>query len=94
MPVGWPGVKASEGLQTYRTSTMAKPIHVVPYGNRWAWRREESERVSGITDTQAKATAEARLAAQRDGVELYVHRPNGQIRDRDSHGHDPYPPKG
>ncbi|HAZ0557035.1 TPA: DUF2188 domain-containing protein [Enterobacter hormaechei] len=25
---------------------------------------------------------------------LVIHRPNGQIRDSDSHGKDPYPPKG
>lgn len=73
---------------------MAKPIHVVPYGDQWAWRREGSERVSGITPTQTDAVEQARPAAQRDGVELFIHRPNGQIRDRDTHGHDPYPPQG
>ncbi|WP_141695337.1 DUF2188 domain-containing protein, partial [Klebsiella pneumoniae] len=26
--------------------------------------------------------------------ELVIHRPNGQIRDRDSYGKDPFPPKG
>jgi hypothetical protein len=25
---------------------------------------------------------------------LIVHRPDGRIRDRDSHGNDPYPPRG
>ena len=74
---------------------MAKqPIHVVPHGDQWAWRREGSDRVSRRTDSQGDAIKDARPAAQRDGVELYIHRPNGQIRDRDSHGHDPYPPPG
>jgi uncharacterized protein YdaT len=73
---------------------MPENIHVVPHGDQWAWRREGSERVSGITDTQTDAVERARPAAVRDGVELIIHRPNGQIRDRDSHGHDPYPPKG
>ncbi len=73
---------------------MAKPIHVVPRGDNWAWRREGSDRVSGITRTQTEAVQEARPAAQRDRVELLIHRPNGQIRDRDSHGNDPHPPKG
>jgi hypothetical protein len=26
--------------------------------------------------------------------ELFTHRKNGQIRDRDSYGNDPFPPKG
>lgn len=73
---------------------MAEPIHVVPHGDQWAWRREGSERVSGLAPTQGDAIDQARPAAQRDGVELYIHRPNGQIRDRDTHGHDPYPPPG
>jgi LAS superfamily LD-carboxypeptidase LdcB len=51
---------------------MPKDIHVVPYGDQWAWRREDSERVSGITDTQGDAIEQARPAAQRDGVELYI----------------------
>jgi LAS superfamily LD-carboxypeptidase LdcB len=73
---------------------MAKPIHVVPHGNGWAWRREQSERVSGLADTQAQAIDQARPAAKRDGVELLIHGRDSRIRDRDSHGHDPYPPKG
>jgi LAS superfamily LD-carboxypeptidase LdcB len=73
---------------------MAKPIHVVPHGDRWAWRREESERVSGLADTQAQAIEQARPAAQRDGVELLIHGRDSRIRERDSHGHDPYPPRG
>jgi hypothetical protein len=27
-------------------------------------------------------------------VELIIHRPDGRIRDKDSHGHDSFPPKG
>ena len=34
---------------------MAKPIHVVPHGDQWAWRREGSERVSGLTDRSFQA---------------------------------------
>lgn len=73
---------------------MAKPIHVVPHGGRWAWRRADSQRVSGITDTQSEAISQARPASEREGAELIIHRPNGRIRDRDSHGRDPHPPRG
>ena len=41
-----------------------------------------------------EAERAARKAAQRDGVELVVHRRDGRIRDKDSHGPDPYPPEG
>ena len=87
------GVKSLEGLQDTNT-IMAKDIHVVPHDDSWAWRREGASRVSGTADTQADAERTARRAAQRDGVELIVHRPDGRIRDKDSHGRDPYPPKG
>ncbi|WP_367280921.1 DUF2188 domain-containing protein, partial [uncultured Alistipes sp.] len=36
----------------------------------------------------------AREIARNQESELLIHRPNGQIRDRDSYGNDPYPPKG
>lgn len=69
-------------------------IHVVPHGDQWAWRREGSERVSGTAPTQHEAEQAARPIAQRDGVELVIHRPDGRIRDKDSHGKDAFPPRG
>lgn len=41
-----------------------------------------------------KAASEAgrKVAQQRQG-ELVIHRPNGQIRDKDSFGNDSCPPK-
>ncbi len=69
-------------------------IHVLPHDERLAYRREGSTRVSRITDTQAEAIDIAREVSQREKGELFIHRPNGQIRDRDSHGHDPRNSKG
>lgn len=71
-----------------------KNIHVVPHGNSWAYRREGSERVSKITDTQGEAVDIAREVSRNEGGELFIHRPNGKIRDRDSHGNDPVTSKG
>lgn len=71
-----------------------KSVHVVPHNGDWAVRRSGSERVSSTHQTQAQAIAAARPTAQREQTELVIHRPNGQIRDADSHGRDPYPPKG
>jgi protein-tyrosine-phosphatase len=71
-----------------------KNQHVVPHQDRWAVRSAGSDRVNSIHATQALATQTARVAAQRQGTELLIHGRNGQIRERDSYGHDLFPPKG
>lgn len=71
-----------------------KNQHVVPRGNAWAVKGEGNKRVTSIHDTQKQATDAARRIAQNQGSELVVHRPDGRIRDKDSHGGDPFPPKG
>lgn len=68
-------------------------VHVVPHGDGWATRRAGSDRVSRTYDTQTDAYAQGRRTAQRDGVEVVTHRPDGRIRDSDSFGNDPNPPK-
>jgi hypothetical protein len=73
---------------------MKKTVHVVPRDGDWAVRRGGAERDSSHHDTQADAIDAARRTAQRENSELFIHRRNGQIRERDSLGHDPYPPKG
>lgn len=67
--------------------------HVVPNEGGWAVRPAGGSRVTARTDTQAEAIRIARGISQRQGTELFVHGRNGQIRARDSHGHDPHPPK-
>jgi hypothetical protein len=73
---------------------LSKRIHVVPHGERWATQREGASRAGSLHDTQAQAQAAARNTAIRERGEVIIHRPNGQIRDADSYGHDPFPPKG
>lgn len=73
---------------------MSKRIHVVPYGDKWATRRQGSSRVGTIHRTQRAATAAARGRAIREQGEVIIHRPNGQIRDSNSYGNDPFPPRG
>jgi len=69
-------------------------VHAVPHNGSWAVRREGASRVSSTHGTQTEAAAAAREIARREHGEVFIHRPNGQIRDRDSYGHDPYPPEG
>jgi hypothetical protein len=71
-----------------------KNQHVVPHGGEWAVRGEGNERVTSIHPTQAEAIEAGRTIAQNQSSELVIHRPDGTIRDKDSHGHDSYPPKG
>ena len=63
--------------------------HVVPYGDQWAVRREGSDRVTSIHPTQADAIDKGRQIAINQHGELFVHRPDGTIRDRNSYGNDP-----
>lgn len=73
---------------------MSKRIHVVPHGPGWATRSEGASRVGSTHGTQAEATEAARQQAIREHGEVVIHRPNGQIRDSNSYGNDPFPPKG
>ena len=70
-----------------------KDIHVVPHDGAWATRKEGAQRVGHTADTQAEAIALAREQAIREKVEVVIHRPTGEIRNSNSYGNDPNPPK-
>lgn len=72
---------------------MGKDQHVVPHEDAWAVRGEGNQRVTSIHPTQQDAADRAREIARREGSEVVIHRPDGRIRDSDSFGHDPNPPK-
>lgn len=69
-----------------------KNIHVVPSGNKWAVKPEGSSQPTSTHLTQGAAAEAGRRAAKQNQSELVIHRPNGQIRDKDSFGNDPHPP--
>ena len=69
--------------------------HVTPHPDGgWQVKGAGNTRATVRTDTQAEAIGIAREIAHNQGAELVIHRPNGQIRAKDSYGNDPYPPKG
>ena len=70
-----------------------KRIHVVPHNGEWATRREGADRVGSTHPTQADAIGAARGRAIRERGEVVIHRPDGRIRDADSYGNDPNPPR-
>lgn len=55
---------------------------------------ERGDRASSVHSTQQDAIDRGREMARNQGTELLIHGRDGRIRERDSHGHDPYPPKG
>lgn len=74
---------------------MAANKHVVPRPNgEWAVRSSGASKATKVFETQAAAIKFGRNAARKDGVEIYIHRKDGTIRERDSYGRDPMPPKG
>jgi len=73
---------------------MQKNIHVVPKDDKWAVERENSQRASYLAETQKEAIELARELAINSKVELLIHGKDGKIRERNSYGNDPYPPKG
>ena len=70
-----------------------KNYHVVPRNGGWAVRRSRADRVGSTHRTQSDAIDTARKRAIRDRSEVVIHRRDGTIRDRDSYGNDPFPPK-
>lgn len=73
---------------------MGKNQHVVPRANGWAVRGEGNERDTSHHNTQAEAERAAREIAINQQAEVLIHGENGQIRERNSYGNDPFPPKG
>lgn len=71
-----------------------KAQHVVPRGSHWGVRSTGASRLSGTFATQDEAIDVARARARAQGTELYIHGRDGRIRERNSYGNDPYPPKG
>jgi hypothetical protein len=73
---------------------MGKNQHVVKRPEGWAVRGENNGRDTSHHRTQSEAISAARGIAINQRSEVVIHRPNGQIRDKDSYGNDPHPPKG
>lgn len=71
-----------------------KGQHVVPNGGKWSVRRAGASRASGVYDTQKEAIEKAKDIARTQQTELYIHGRDGRIRERNSYGRDPFPPKG
>jgi hypothetical protein len=67
---------------------------VVPHGDKWAQRGDGSDRVTRVFETQREAIDAARETARRERSELIIQGEDGRIRERNSYGPDPFPPRG
>lgn len=72
-----------------------KTHHIVPNpSGGWDVKRGGGSRASSHQDTKQEAVDTGRKTSRNQGTELRIHNRNGRISGSDSHGNDPYPPKG
>ena len=67
--------------------------HVVPNNGQWQVKRQRAEKATKNFETQKQAIDYARSIAIKQRSELVIHGRDGRIRDKDSYGNDPCPPK-
>ena len=74
---------------------MGKNQHVTPHPNGgWQIKGAGNVKATKITPTQDSAINIAKTIAKNQKSELFIHNTKGQIRERNSYGNDPFPPKG
>ncbi|EGO2582048.1 MULTISPECIES: DUF2188 domain-containing protein [Enterococcus] len=74
---------------------MKKNQHVVPNNNGgWSIKGAGNSKYTAHFETQAKAIEQATKISKNQRSELVIHGKNGQIREKNSYGNDPFPPKG
>lgn len=73
---------------------MGKNQHVVPCNDKWAVKGEGNCKATKVTSTQKEAINVGKGIAKNNHSELVIHRPDGTIREKNSYGSDPFPPKG
>lgn len=73
-----------------------KQVHVVPNSDRGGWdiKKPGNDRSSKHFTTKDQAVERAREISRNQSGELVIHRKDGTIQKRDSHGNDPFPPRG
>lgn len=72
-----------------------KEHHVVPNSKGgWDVKKGGATRVSGHFGTKKDAIDWGRDVSRNQGSELVIHNKDGKISGSDSHGNDPFPPRG
>jgi hypothetical protein len=60
---------------------------------KWGVRGEKNDRPTSINPTQSDAIDIAIDIAKNQRSEVVIHHRDGTIRDHDSYGNDPFPPR-
>lgn len=74
---------------------MGKNQHVTPHPDGgWQVKGEGNQKATARTETKQEAINIARDISRNQNSELVIHGKDGKIQNKDSHGNDPFPPKG
>lgn len=73
---------------------MGKNVWVVKNGDKWSVKKEGGKQPESNHRTQANAQQAAKKIAKQQGGDVITQNREGRIRQRDSYGNDPFPPKG
>jgi uncharacterized protein YdaT len=69
--------------------------HIVPSSQKGGWivKKSGSSRSSHSFDTKEEAIKYGRKLSKKEHTELFIHRKDGTIQNRNSYGKDPFPPR-
>ena len=70
-----------------------KSNHVVPSSAGWAVKKSGAEKASKTFATKERAVVYGRELSKSEKTELFIHKSNGMIQNRNSYGNDPNPPR-
>lgn len=70
-------------------------VHTTPNPQGNGWVNSVGGNSAGVVHrTQEAAIDAGRRIAEQNQAEHFIHGRNGQVRDKNSYGNDPFPPKG
>ena len=73
---------------------MGKNQHVTKHpGGGWQVKGAGNEKATKVTETQKQSIDAAKEIGKHQKSEVVIHGTDGRIRDKDSYGNDPVPPK-
>lgn len=73
---------------------MGKNQHVTKHEDGWQVKGAGNSKATRVVDTQKEAQSIAREIAKNQQSEVVIHGRDGRIREKDSYGNDPFPPRG